>query len=134
MEKELFAPWELEFAAEIHAAQPVKEEETVPATEKAGEILLTRAGWHKNWRTVVVKDSDAREISKYWNTGKAKCLFSQNQTVATRQTRRQWAEHGRRVIVNNSEAEKVPSRHDSTHIVHVFTIEQTVPDTFEGRR
>src|SRR5579872_3347967 len=132
MEKEAFAPWELEYAA--HAAQPMKDkEEEVPATPKrSAQTLLTRAGWHKQWRMVVVKDSDAREISQYWKTGKPKFLFSLNQTVATRQTRKQWAEHGRRVTASNSEAEKVPSRHDNTHMVHIFTIEQTVPDTFEG--
>jgi len=31
------------------------------------------------------------------------------------------------VTVSNSKAEKVPSRHDSTHVVHVFTVEQTEP-------
>jgi hypothetical protein len=125
MEKETFAPWELEHAAELHAAQPVKDE-TVPPTPKVKpETLCTRAGWHKQWRTVVVKDSDAREISKYWNTGKTKFLFSESQTIATRQTYRQWEEHGRRVIVDKSQAEKVPSRRDNTHMVHVYTIEQT---------
>jgi hypothetical protein len=124
MEKDTFAPWELEYA---HAAQPVKEETVSEKRKRSAETLLTRAGWHKQWRTVVVKDSDARDVSQYWNTGKTKFLFSENQTTATRQTRRQWEEHGRRVIVNNSEAEIVPSRHDSTHIVHVFTIEQTEP-------
>ena len=129
MEKETFAPWELEYAAEIQAAQPVKEETFSETPNVNAPTLLTRAGWHKKWRTVVVKDSDAREISKYWNTGKTKYLFSENQTVATRQTRRQWEEHGGRVTAKNSEAEKVPSRHDSTHIVRIYTVEQTVPIT-----
>jgi hypothetical protein len=127
MEKETFAPWELEYAAELHAAQPVKEETVpAPAAQKTdAELLLTRAGWHKYWRTVVVKDSDARKLSKYWNTGNTKHLFSENQTVATRQTRRQWEEHGRRVIVDDSKAEIVRSLRDSTHTVHTYAVEQT---------
>jgi hypothetical protein len=119
MEKEAFAPWELEHAAELHAAQPVKEETDTT------QLLLSRAGWHKVWRTVVVKDSDARKLSQYWNTGATKYLFSENQTVATRCTRRQWEEHGRRVIADDSEAEIVPSLRHSKHTVRIFTIEQT---------
>ncbi|MBV9887569.1 MAG: hypothetical protein JO119_13570 [Acidobacteria bacterium] len=124
MEREIFAPWELEHADAIHAAQPVKDDLEISATPK---LLLTRAGWHKRWRQVFVADSDAREVGKYWNTGEAKFLFSENQTAPTRQTRRQWENQGRRVTVSNSKAEKVPSRHDSTHVVHVFTVEQTEP-------
>ena len=128
MEREVFAPWELQYAAELNAAQLKKEEKIVSAPDaKRAVSLLARAGWRKELRRVVVPDSEARRVSKYKNTCNTMYLFSEDQTEPVRHTRRQWQDQGRRVTASNSDAaEKVPSR-DGYHTVHLFEIGQTEP-------
>jgi hypothetical protein len=125
----IFAPWELQYAADINRAQPVKEEFEVPELkpEQTEQLLCTRTKWRNHYgRKVLVNDSEARFVSKYADTGKSRFLFSEDQTEPLLHTRKQWEQqHSRRVVVDNSQGKQINPH--AGRAVYLFTIEQTVP-------
>lgn len=127
MEREVFAPWELQYAAELNAAQPVKNDSEPKKREQHPERtpLKTRQNWWKQGRKVTAQNSEARFVSRYADSGKSRWLFSEDQTEPLLHTRSQWEnQHGRRVTARNSEAKSsVPLSCGRT--VHLYDWNQT---------
>ena len=127
MQREVFAPCELLFAAEINAAQPTKDDYAPEKRERQPErqALKTRQNWWKLGRQVKVQNSQARFVSRYADSGKSRWLFAEDQTEPLLQTRSQWEnQHGRRVTAHKSDAAgTVLASFNRT--VHLFRFDQT---------